>query len=207
LLVARPGDITYWPSTYWHIAESDGSFSATWSIGIWVDQSHAGQLGAMIQPLLAQKLGLNGKASCIPYEILNRKDGQAEQLPEFLTRSIAAFRDISAGELHDLSLKYWFEQASKCGFKHAPPAERKARLKSGDTVRGKSDHPILWAPLHKGGLCVASNGMVMEAPHTLELVELIQVLNSGKKFDLNRAAMRHPALLAIYAVSGIEKLN
>lgn len=37
LLNVRPGDVAYWPSTYWHIAESDGSFNATWSIGIWLE--------------------------------------------------------------------------------------------------------------------------------------------------------------------------
>ena len=37
-MAARPGDMTYWPSSAWHIAESDGTFNATWSLGIWIDQ-------------------------------------------------------------------------------------------------------------------------------------------------------------------------
>lgn len=37
LLTLRPGDLSYWPSHAWHIAESDGSLSATWSLGIWTD--------------------------------------------------------------------------------------------------------------------------------------------------------------------------
>lgn len=36
LLIAKPGDMTYWPSTEWHIAESDGNFSVTWSLAIWL---------------------------------------------------------------------------------------------------------------------------------------------------------------------------
>lgn len=39
LLVAKPGDMAYWPSSAWHIAESNGSFSATWSLGIWLDRT------------------------------------------------------------------------------------------------------------------------------------------------------------------------
>jgi hypothetical protein len=36
LLEVKVGDMAYWPSSSWHIAESDGKFSATWSIGVWL---------------------------------------------------------------------------------------------------------------------------------------------------------------------------
>ncbi|MBI1860266.1 MAG: hypothetical protein HYR96_05035 [Deltaproteobacteria bacterium] len=35
-LAATPREAVYWPSTYWHIAESKGDFSATWSLGFWI---------------------------------------------------------------------------------------------------------------------------------------------------------------------------
>lgn len=35
-LTADKGDMVYWPSKYWHIAESGGTFSATWSLGFWL---------------------------------------------------------------------------------------------------------------------------------------------------------------------------
>ncbi|MBO9666314.1 MAG: RNA methylase, partial [Bdellovibrio sp.] len=49
LLQAGPGDMTYWPSSAWHIAESDGSFSATWSLGVWVDQPHKNVFSESLQ--------------------------------------------------------------------------------------------------------------------------------------------------------------
>ena len=53
LLTAKKGDMTYWPSQSWHIAESSGEFSATWSLGVWVDQPYLEVLQQTLRPLLS----------------------------------------------------------------------------------------------------------------------------------------------------------
>lgn len=65
LLVARPGAMMYWPSPLWHIAESDGKFSATWSLGVWLDEN----------------------APTIRYRRLFDKDGRLSALPRSLTKA------------------------------------------------------------------------------------------------------------------------
>lgn len=56
LLVAKPGDMAYWPSAYWHIAESNGLFNATWSLGIWLDQPLSGLVPKRRHLILPKRL-------------------------------------------------------------------------------------------------------------------------------------------------------
>lgn len=188
VLVAKPGDITYWPSTYWHIAESDGSFSATWSLGVWMDRPFSEALFETIQPLLERKLGPDADARSIPFRKFHGKDGRIERLPDILDRSVKLLAGLSKGELHDTLLRYWLEVASKRGFKNAPVPGKRTRLQVGDRVRGKPQNPILWASLAGGGACVAANGTLVDISDSRN-IKMIEALNSGGTCEVNRSSL------------------
>jgi len=100
--------MTYWPSSYWHIAESDGTFSVTWSVGIWVDRSCAEFLVDIIKPLLVEMLNGGGTTK---FRKLHRKDGRVET-PDFLAHAPQILQSLKS-ELQDACLRAWLESASK----------------------------------------------------------------------------------------------
>ncbi len=164
VLLAKPGDVTYWPSTYWHIAESDGSFSATWSLGVWVDRPYSELLMETIQPMLVRKLGAAGDARAIPFRRLHGKDGKVERLPEILKRSVSLLAGLSKDELYDTLLRYWLEAASKRGFKNAPTPEKMPRLRPGDRVCGNRENPICGRPSPAEGFVSRRTALSSKAP-------------------------------------------
>ncbi len=68
--------MTYWPSSAWHIAESNGSFSATWSLGVWVDQPHKEIFSESLKDLLEKKLGTKGEAPTTTFKNLHGAVGK-----------------------------------------------------------------------------------------------------------------------------------
>lgn len=120
LMVARPGDIAYWPSTAWHVAESRGAFSATWSIGVWLDET----VGERVSPETGTRLPNRIRsARTIPFDDLytrirrERQDEKRIKLPRFLK-----FRKSELKKPHgrndQLALgRYWTKIVSKAGFR------------------------------------------------------------------------------------------
>ena len=130
LLEAVPGDMTYWPSSAWHIAESDGSFSATWSLGVWVDQPHKDVFCDALKDLLNEKLGEAGTSVTTKFKKLHNSDGKVSALPDIYNDSIKSLMSLSALELQETFLKSWMKHISLQGFKTVPQASIKITAKS-----------------------------------------------------------------------------
>ena len=172
--VANPGDIVYWPASHWHIAESTGAFSATWSIGFWLDEPLSEIILKALKPLLATTL-----SDCRSIALGDgiREDGLIEALPEVLNLSHSELVRISSDEMHDVFVKYWLEIVSKNGFRNSPP-------NLGTKNRLVVQEKIFWTKLSHQRICVAAKGILQELPDSPKWVTLIQSINSGKIVDL-----------------------
>jgi hypothetical protein len=111
VLEASAGDLTYWPSSAWHIAEGDGSFSATWSLGVWLDKTHAEFFGDVLNKLVQKKLGSKGQKLTT---MLN-KDPQS--LPMSFKDSIDLLAKLSSKELEKNFQAEWKKHRGLKGFK------------------------------------------------------------------------------------------
>lgn len=181
LLEASPGDMVYWPSSAWHIAESDGSFSATWSLGVWVDQPFKELLSEPFKELLDKKGGALTAATTTRFKTLHSEAGEVTELPEAYLKSIELLRNLSAVELQEILLKSWMKHISLQGFKTIPRIDFKVSAKS--HIRLRSDNSlILW----QQGLCskqtiyFSFGGILVEARKSGGLFKLIKALNAGK---------------------------
>ncbi len=112
LLEVGPKEMAYWPSTAWHIAESDGSFSATWSIGIWLDKTLSEEILEALTPLITQKIKT--------YSKLHSVFPSKKKLPEPFFASIKLIKKISQVEIERAFQKKWRQKMSKLGFKSGP---------------------------------------------------------------------------------------
>lgn len=213
LLQAGPGDMTYWPSSYWHIAESTGEFSATWSIGVWVDQDYSEILTEILRPLLSQKLAGDAKAKAIRYRKKQDAFGRVTELPDVLNRSIALLMNLrrEPEKIADEFLRYWLMRLSRQGFKEAPSRRPLPPLLAKDVVARKNQSLIRWAPLANGQLCLALNGRLFEIKDTLKSRQFMQKLNRGESCALDHyfkgAARDHKTLQGIYYEQGFMRVT
>ena len=177
-LEAGPGDMTYWPSSSWHIAESDGSFSATWSLGVWVDRPHSAAVHEAVAALVTERLGPHAEQTVTTFSTLHEADGEVRGLPPLARKSLEALEKMSPADLELALLKNWMVHVSKEGLKTPPrtPATRKLTMR---TSVQKGHHPLLW--LERDGrvfICVA--GTIVDGA-SAGLLKLVKALNAGKR--------------------------
>ncbi len=205
---ARPGHLTYWPSSAWHIAESNGAFSATWSIGIWVDQNYHDVVTETLQPLLFKKLKSDSTKKLIPFDAAIRKNGEIKALPPIMKRSAYEISQLTKNELHDLFMKKWLIISSMNGFKSAPGANTKLMLKVADTVCLANTQQIVWAKLSSGILCIASQGQLVELKNSKIATAFLIKLNSGKQIKVSSQINNHFQILQLlYQTGQLQKTN
>lgn len=177
-MVASAGDMTYWPSSAWHIAESDGSFNATWSLGVWVDRTHKENVETALKPLIKAKLAKGGTETTIAYP--SQTSNQATVLPPNYLQSISALKNITENEWYDTLLKSWLELSSKNGFKNFPQIKSQPKLTLKSKIEIKSS-AILWSDLKSETKTIyAFQGNLIEYKPSANLVKLIKDLNAGK---------------------------
>ncbi len=199
LITAKPGDLVYWPSSAWHIAESDGSFSATWSLGLWVDQPFSEILLQTTESVLLEKIDSIKNRKYIAQKKKN-SFGQVEKLPDLLSKSVNQLKSITANELSDAFMKHWLRVQSKNGFKSALIPDLKLKLSSHDLIRGDDKNPLPWAQLKSGKLCVANHGELIEMHKSQKNLAFVKLLNSGKSFQISIALKNHPQRKEIFKI-------
>jgi hypothetical protein len=185
---AYPGDMTYWPSSAWHIAESDGSFNATWSIGVWVDRKHVNNVEMALNPILTLKLGVYGDDTVTKEVSQNtlKNGGEVSSLPKNYLHSIAAIRNISKDELHDTFMQAWLKLLSMHGFKKLSPTAFTSKLSVTNEIQLPNSKVIFWTQLKsKRKTLYAFEGITMEITPSAKIHKLVLDLNSGKKCKLS----------------------
>lgn len=180
---ASQGDMTYWPSSAWHIAESDGSFNATWSLGVWVDRSHSDTIEQAMKPLLKEKSGRNRNETTTKDSRINN-NGEVYSLPDNYLQSISKIKNISEEELHDALMHSWLKLASKQGFKTNSSLNLKLNLST--QVELPLSKTILWAQLKsKPTILYGFQGVTLEISKSKNIQRLIKALNAGEKCKIS----------------------
>lgn len=181
VITAKPGDMTYWPSSAWHTAESDGAFSATWSLGVWIDKPHKAIFSESLNLLLAEKFGIRGNSSSTAFKNLHSASGEVTQLPKTFLQSIEILKSLTSTELEENFLKFWMLHISLQGFKNIPHTDFKLRPNSQVTLQNDCAK-ILWqaSKLQKTKVFLSFGGVLVESKKSSGLHRLIESLNAGK---------------------------
>ncbi len=185
VLTAVPGDLTYWPSSAWHIAESNGSFSATWSLGVWVDQDYSDIVSETLKPYLVDMIKHDSTRKLIPYRNQISSTGQIRHAPPLMQRTAQKISRLSEAEIDDLFLKKWLTLSSKNGFKSVPLATKSISLKRTDWIQADPRNPVLWAQLSDHSVCIASHGKLMTLKKSKANTKFLTDLNSGSELFVN----------------------
>lgn len=181
VLIAGPGDMTYWPSSAWHIAESDGSFSATWSLGVWVDRTHGDVFCEGLSDLLREKKLASDQLSTTRFQTLHESSGEVKQLPQAYLDSISHLKKMTTVELTDYFLRSWVRHISLKGLKTFPQSQM--QIKRDSKIRLRSlNAPVLWfvSPSDKNLKFYCFSGVAISSKLTRGLNSLVLQLNKGK---------------------------
>jgi len=190
----EPGDLLYWPSSYYHIGESiDGAVATSVNIGIPIEEHQAlyDVEDLLIGPFETPRLNSFGQHSAQSLPTVaapmmvrapQRNSVLAAGLPPALDAALRAMRErlqptaMRESATH-ASLKRW----TAGGFEPVPvPARRKA-LADAVVVCGMPAFPLRWHAAVGRGCWVAANGHLYrttDAP--TRVAPLLDALNSGR---------------------------
>jgi ribosomal protein L16 Arg81 hydroxylase len=185
----EPGDLLYWPASYYHVGESvDGATATSVNVGV---PREANRAGLDLDDLL---LGKSTDAMVDPDAALARlpaataplsvpEPATDDALPEALEQTLRVFQEYSDFDrMQDLvaavSLRNW----SASGLCPVPPPEVSQPLDAGTTVRARAR--VLSQPVGGAQLC-AANGHVLRSSLTQQQVEPL----------LRRLAEQEPVLV------------
>ncbi len=154
VLEGEPGDVLFWPESWWHVGEAVGEFSATWNLSVF-----RGRRRALIERRLRtddnSPLRLDGDLADVARRIADSGPSLAEWLAE-----------VSA------------EIDSASGFAAVPVPRAEVAMSVAMTVRVDDPRAIACRRTDTG-FVVAVNGHAITLPSSARADELIDVMKQG----------------------------
>ncbi|MGI5151832.1 JmjC domain-containing protein [Plantactinospora sp. CA-294935] len=185
-----PGDLLYWPASYYHVGESAGAEPAT-SVNVGIPREASGVLAAPelfadVDPVRIgdSTAGLDQlePVPAAPYAPGPGPDGRLpDALPASLRQATAALRDLAhGGGLRDrttaLSLRFW----TAGGFRPVPAPAPPRRLDDSTPVQVAPQVPLLWSPAGTGTMLAANGHVLHTAVRPAGVRRLLASLAGGR---------------------------
>ena len=176
VLSADAGDMIYWPSSSWHIAESDGSFSATWSLGVWVDHPTEAVLSKTLMTLLSSKMKSSLNLPVV-FENGDSTSGVVRNIPEIFEEAVSALKSLTRGELASAFRATWLNRLAEGGLKTQAAVDETYSLGKIVRLRGR---PIFWCNDGGSQFIYAFSDSGTQTSNSAKLLALIKSLNAGQ---------------------------
>jgi hypothetical protein len=198
VLEGQPGDLLYWPSTYWHVgihnldALGPGGYSAALNMGIFAVRPTDWMAGGLVHSVLGQLLA--GTLGTKTYPVDSRAQASAgtagdcvSGVPAHERAAVAALSRLLASDASQRVLsEEWLRRLSADGFRHVPDPDDGAVPERGAVKLADRDNPIRWQVLDDS-IVMAGNGHLTTMPYSPELCEKLAMLAGGQPVDLRSA--------------------
>ena len=179
-LEGEPGDILYWPSSYWHVGECVGGLSLTLNVAIWLKPGPSSDVYSDALRVVGKLLRASEGAAIRPFQPDQLKES-ARKLPPVLDRAITALAAASREPAFKQALMVaWLNRLASFGFQSVPPPMPRKRLKDDDVVRADPHYPILWLPAENNDIICSANGHAFALASHPKILELLARLNGGE---------------------------
>lgn len=168
-LTGQTGDVLYWPSTYWHVGETDGDDSIHISLHFTFDvhSEPRGEVVDLLQKIVESSLSESDWHSGYPLDGLY--SNCAIQTPAKLIQALRTFTDQMQETIEDSIGALWLGRISAQGFwTLAKPAHNSAAASAfvdlaTTTVRADPLFPVYWSIVGER-VKLAAHGRVIEFP-------------------------------------------
>ncbi|MGA9522509.1 MAG: cupin-like domain-containing protein [Myxococcaceae bacterium] len=202
VLVGQPGDIQYWPPSWWHIAPPSESLNVTISLGI-----------AYRPPTLIPGIKATDSSGRLPArEVPDQRTAAHWPVPReiraTLPRASAAGRAGSSART--AALEGWLKLITGSGFNTAPALVEFPALGKGERIHAHPRRPIVVAEANASTFIVSCNGHACTMTGAAQLRRTVRMiverLNRGRPVALHelessfvgpKTALKKPALHAL----------
>jgi hypothetical protein len=182
-LVGNPGDVLYWPSTYWHVSIGRGDPQMTFNISLYFPYRPRADVDEILNLLTKPKLDSLWERF-YPTQGISPQD-LAQQVPASWSKVVETYQEVlNSKKFQGMLLGAWMRRVSSGGFTTRPIPNLNWKISSRDLVRGHEQFPILTAPSEMGKVIVAAAGMIFLARHDGPIQTIINLASSGKAFCL-----------------------
>lgn len=176
-LDGEPGDILYWPSSYWHVGESLGGIVSSLSLGLYRRDSLSAMVARLIEDEVTRELGADDFVGPLP--------SSAAKLGGLPPRARRAFAQASRN-LTTTLLRRRMEHVTGYGFAHLPSPPATGRLRASDIVAADPAFPIFYRSVGSTAI-VAANGRSIALPRSKALQRMIDRLNRGDRMPVSKS--------------------
>ena len=166
-LEGNPGDIIYWPSSYWHVAESGGWFGSSLSLGLYYGSDLVQALAPGLEAGSREIFGNKKPIASLPFS--NRR------VPASLV-SVAERVGRESGTVTRALMCFWMQRITGYGFERIPRVRGHVLLRAGKSVRANGSSLILSRKIGNH-LVIAANGQSIVVPCHRNVENLIGTLN------------------------------
>ena len=175
VLEGSEGDIFYWPSSFWHIAASEGEFVATATVGFAWEETAPHLISDALQ-MLVQTTAVK------KYVQTGRRGATSEDLRRAARRLRRAIKDRPFDDVVEGIL---LARTQTLYLKDDIPNKDEPALTSADVVRCDIRSPVVWKRRGKSLLC-AVYGRHFSVKATPGMTRVLRLLNTGAPVSVGR---------------------
>jgi 50S ribosomal protein L16 3-hydroxylase len=178
-LEGKPGDVLYWPSSHWHVAESDGRLSVSVHLLVGTEPAPQADVPDVVQRLVGARLRSTRGPGVFP--LRPRRLGQAVKAASAVARAAGRVLATTSrdAELAAAIRVAWLCRLTSFGFEYVPEPAPPQPLAESAWVVADACHPILSVATRRQIVC-AANGHAFAATAHPGVRALIERLNRGE---------------------------
>jgi 50S ribosomal protein L16 3-hydroxylase len=175
-----PGKMIYWPSQYWHVAESNGELSVVLNLAFYIKGSAVAPLLDNLSAELGARLGEKENAARYDFNA-SRLLEMAQEEPYPLSLAADTLKRTTEGNWAEHALStIWLQKLTGLCYRRAILPKPYAPLNDEVRVRVDSRYPVLYRKLSDNILICSANGHCLKTTGHPNVIEMLRHLNSGR---------------------------
>ncbi|MDB4929021.1 MAG: hypothetical protein JWM10_1505 [Myxococcaceae bacterium] len=179
VLEGGPGDVFFWPASYWHVAEGvDDAFVTTATVAFFPSASRASGCPFRIANEAISRFAVDGFSSADPPYAAPTSAGGVRAIVDGLDATLRRLLDDET--VRRARREFGLMWATAYGFRRVPEEGPAPALDPADVFEVDAENPLRWLDGEDAGFPTSVNGLVVTA--TPAFLPLVEHLNKGGRF-------------------------
>lgn len=200
VLEGEPGDVFYWPASYWHVGEGTGTISLTLNLPLFAFDTAASHVFPELERMVRSKLPRSTQTLAFDPE---RPEDAAGQLPAALEEGLRVTQRLAAEQLERAVRLRWLRLTTSLGFKEVIEPDAPKNLSPSQRVQRAPEAGFAWITPAPGELAWAADGHVNVRPESQGLRSLLELVHRGEVHTVGdlceRVAQEHRGEAVIWS--------